>query len=902
MRKSGKTRRSRSPASPQPSPPTQILVPATPEAVSETRATVEDLMRPLTPRTYAQVVMGMALDPAPLTPPTPRLQATDRLTTMVEIPDEGLALPAQVYANTAGAQSGVQVAHVESPLPPSSPIRLPTTADNSVEEANKENAPCVDPPPLSQTDSERMWAAVGTPIPLPTDTAFSFVVPTPPLPGAPRQDEAAAASISGAFSMNPAPTNDDLTSPLTARDVNVRKWPRRVSPGSDEQTARRTRRRRARAALPSIHEDRVLHPSASLTTDNPWLSANPRARVDDSFGPPIASSTPARQPSPELEYLDPPQPSLRNINTSGHPPTPHYTTEPSYGSLVRAETPLLPVPESPAGGHASMEMRMDVDQTSSREVRPATAGSERTGMAASALLSMAGRAEMRDIRHRNDLTESQQEAHFRAFFGAQASRSNGNLTPANSPAVPEDSRFPASRARAPFMQARTREQREEQEALRSVRAPVARPFTSTLDFHDAPPHWLRPGTERTRWEPGQSASSTGFPVVPQQPLVVADQDGRRPRPANPAAQCLNPAQPLEDDDEADEGGWIPAAVTRGRGAGEEALDEDPSLVPMSVFRRIQLSDLESHLRGLDDRWVRAMWRDPPNTTALINIFNYTFTTSTAVNRTTAMALREAVRQITGERAFHVVPPDPAPGAVQAGQPPILWAIRGLSPVGWTTLVRFGLWTSGAISFHAMPTALELPDWLLSLENLTSDDPLEIERTVRGTLERGAPRAHIRALLQGNRDFAGVPLDEAFQTIMATLRIQVLTLGNGNLIANVYMRPPTRNAARWREWVRSLRSMSFGIYLGATAHPRRITMCAGCHSVDHPTHLCPFTRLPGWQGPEAGTGNIGSYSLAISGGTNTTPPVAGPSRARGAERTNPRTPSRRGGRGGRGGSR
>ncbi|KAI0744457.1 hypothetical protein C8Q76DRAFT_788992 [Earliella scabrosa] len=468
-------------------------------------------------------------------------------------------------------------------------------------------------------------------------------------------------------------------------------------------------------------------------------------------------------------------------------------------------------------------------------------------------------------------------------------------------------RLGSARTRSAGAHPSTREQREEQEALRSVRAPIARPFTSNLSFHDAPPHWTQPGTERSRWQPAQSASSAGFNALPQQPLVNRERDGP---PINPAAQCLDPVRERErEENEAeDEDGWIPAAVTRGRGVGEEeALDEDPSLVPMTVFRRIQQADLEGHLRGLDDRWVRTMWRDPPNTTALVNIFNYAYTSSTAVNRTTAMALREAVRQITGERAFHVVPPDPAPGAVQSGRPPILWAIRGLSVAGWQTLVRFGFWTSGAISFHAMPTALELPDWLLSLENLTSDDPREIERTVRGTLERGTARAHIRALLGGNRDYAHMTLDDAFSAVMSTLRIQVLTLGNGNLIANVYMRPPTRSATRWREWVGTLRSMSFGIYLGGTAHPRRISMCAGCHSVDHPTHLCPFTRLPGWRGPEAGTGNIGSYSLLGTGagvGGADPQPTAGPSRVRGVqERTNPRTPSRRGGRGGgRGGSR
>ncbi|KAI0715288.1 hypothetical protein C8Q76DRAFT_796060 [Earliella scabrosa] len=843
--KSG-TRRSRSPRSP--SPPTQVLVPATPEV--QGTLTENDMLRPLTPRTYAQVVMGMALDPAVFTPPTPTLRATDCADSSVlsQPPEDGLSLPPLMQAlNTAGATT-----HLEgSPLPSSSPIRLPTTVDNSVDESNKENAPDAARAPLapSQTDSEKMWEALETPPPLPNSMSFSFAVPTPPM--RPMGEQGGGASIQGAFALLPSPMAGgaarQMKPPLTTRDVNARKRPRRVSPGSpEEQSLRRTRRRRTRAALPSIREERPLHPSTSLNADNPWLSEVVRDSNEPSFGPLVAASTPAHQPSPELEYLDLPQsPPVGDVNMSGQPPTPHYMTERSFVS-TSAPPPPPPAPHAAQAIDVSAArtpvVRMEVDlDTTARQDDMSTG---RTGRAASALLSLARQAELRGLQDRNDRTSQQQDAHFRAFFGAQVARSNGNLTPANTPTPLDDTRFPEARARAPFMQARTREQREEQEALRSVRAPVARPFPSSpLHFRDAPPpHWLQPDTTRTRWEPGQSVSSTGHPVLPQQPLVTSDSEGRRPAPQNPAMQCLGPAHPHDDDDDADEGGWIPAAVTRGRGREEEALDEDPSLVPMSVFRRIQYSDLEGLLRGLDDRWVRTMWRDPQNTTALVNIFNYAYTTSTAVNRTTAMALREAVRQITGERAFHVVPPDPAPGAAQSGRPPILWAIRGLSVVGWTSLVRFGLWTSGAISFHAMPTTLELPDWLLSLENLTSDDPREIERTVRGTLERGAPHAHIRALIQGNREFANMTTEDAFRSVMATLRIQVLTLGNGNLIANVYMRSPTRSATRWREWVALLRAMSFGIYLGATAHPRRIAMCAGCHSVDHPTHLCPFLVL------------------------------------------------------------
>ena len=58
------------------SPPPRVLVPATPTPASPTLS-ASNQVRPLTPRSYAQVVLGMRLDIPDATPPTPTIRAVD---------------------------------------------------------------------------------------------------------------------------------------------------------------------------------------------------------------------------------------------------------------------------------------------------------------------------------------------------------------------------------------------------------------------------------------------------------------------------------------------------------------------------------------------------------------------------------------------------------------------------------------------------------------------------------------------------------------------------------------------------------------------------------------------------------------------------------------------------------
>ncbi|TFK77854.1 hypothetical protein K466DRAFT_607613 [Polyporus arcularius HHB13444] len=89
--------------------------------------------------------------------------------------------------------------------------------------------------------------------------------------------------------------------------------------------------------------------------------------------------------------------------------------------------------------------------------------------------------------------------------------------------------------------------------------------------------------------------------------------------------------------------------------------------------------------------------------------------------------------------------------------------------------------------------------------------------------------------------------------MATLRVTVYTLDNDTVVANVFLRSPTQSIRTRRRWILELRDITFGSYHTAIARARRISSCTGCLGVDHPSHLCPFPRMLGWNGPDAAGG-------------------------------------------------
>lgn len=295
---------------------------------------------------------------------------------------------------------------------------------------------------------------------------------------------------------------------------------------------------------------------------------------------------------------------------------------------------------------------------------------------------------------------------------------------------------------------------------------------------------------------------------------------------------------------------LPDAVRRG-GTILDGDEERPTPIPHDGDPEVHRHDPEAHLQGMSDTWVQEVWADPSGTSITLNTFNPRFTRSYGTNSRTALDLRRTITLITGESSFRVIAPDLASG--YRGRGPVEWAITGLSSDGVDRILRRRVWSFNSITFFPRRRALDNPRWLLALEGFLEDDADNIGAAVRSTFERPQVRQRIEQMIRANPEFNHTPMAEAFRRVMSTLRITIYKLDNETVVANVFLRPPTLSVRVWRRWIQELRGLTFGSFHTAVARVRRISSCAGCLGVDHPSHLCPFTHMPGWNGPETAGG-------------------------------------------------
>ncbi|TFK83411.1 hypothetical protein K466DRAFT_602886 [Polyporus arcularius HHB13444] len=309
-----------------------------------------------------------------------------------------------------------------------------------------------------------------------------------------------------------------------------------------------------------------------------------------------------------------------------------------------------------------------------------------------------------------------------------------------------------------------------------------------------------------------------------------------PRPAQPPldadAPVLRPSWIAAQDDEQ------PTYTPRPPGGWPEMHRSDPE------------EPFGGTLGGMPLHRVQEVYEGPRATTLLAQVFNIGETPSARVARLVTDDMAAGILHRTGEMPCIV-----APEASDRGRSNV-WIIYGLSERAAAQLLAMEVVSMPAVSFRVFNRDLHMPQLLLTLGPLTGGTQESLERMIRWNLV-GPLRQTIATLVERNPSFAHLTTDEAIQSLIETLRIRILTLNNGNRVLNVFMRSPTRSIELWREWVARLRTHEWRDRNHSTVHARRIALCACCHSADHPTHLCPFPHLPGWNGPMAGSGTHSS---------------------------------------------
>ncbi|KAI0697930.1 hypothetical protein C8T65DRAFT_697971 [Cerioporus squamosus] len=929
------------PSSPRRNTPPVILVPATPSTPGQVPVATDDDQTPpnptqMSPRSYAQVaalpaatLSAVVWPVAPaatssagsttqtsdgtasslLMPPTPVLEPT--MVQLIDV-DEPLELPPPVLPWQDVLSTGPLATGIQSPLPPSSPIYIPSSASATPTPSGGANSLRTVLWPFGAVDSQgagsydEFWAHFQTPIIPDANLPSALQTPsilTPRVNGTqqsvpwpmPNQLGAMGRATSQANLENVPllPISSESHPPVASR---LRKRRRGVSPASGERIRKSARKKgKARAT------DRPTNEAPTPPSANPWASATRpigEGRAQERMLPPSFIPSSSLRSSNHVPYDDFGRAGSTStsfygrFNQSGSYPTPHGMSDPSQSSRAatssidvlrptRSSSVVTTPPQAMRlGPDSSAHPRMDIDWEDAAPAGQAhlipdpffpPSSQDASMMTSSSRMeegSENARRRLRDIlsdprsldvrpgpsrTRRNEVLPEEGEwdedqstptsHYYERELGALPDRRASSEVPS----VPSTSSLGWSERVAD--ETRMGRQQRREAVPSAYLGGMGSRFTE--EWEDRSPRRMARDLESSRW------SSPRQSYIGRDSSLYRLQGGARTRVHHAPASTATPSNRIHSLDVFDIGDDdnLPDAVRRGDSTNE-GDDERPTPIPHEGDPEVHRHDPEAHFRGMSDNWVQALWAVPPNTSVTLSTYNPRGSRNYGVNRRTASDIRGRVAQATGESNFLVIAPDPAPS--YRGRGPVEWAITGLSPEGVERLLRRRVWSYKSITFFPRRRTLVNPRWVLALEGFLEDNTANIERAVRSTFERPQVRQRIEQMLRANPDFSAIPMDEAFRRIIATLQISVYTLDNGTVVANVFLQSPTQSIRTWRRWIQELRELTFGSFHTAIARARRISACAGCLGVDHPSHLCPFLRLPGWNGPEMAGGP--SYSM------------------------------------------
>ncbi len=270
---------------------------------------------------------------------------------------------------------------------------------------------------------------------------------------------------------------------------------------------------------------------------------------------------------------------------------------------------------------------------------------------------------------------------------------------------------------------------------------------------------------------------------------------------------------------------------------------------------IHFDDPEFLLKGLAAERIHVIYRQPQGTMVLVRVVNGGVPRASNVKQQSD-ALAEAVTAASGAKDFIIVPPAQACGQELSLQDqPATWLVLRLEPIRARLLVRQLVWSTTKISFLAFNRDLKFDRFIGRIGYYTHNTDDDIGTSIRRTFAGPLILPSIRSLVAGHPNISPEGVDPTVNSILDSIRINVITYPNGNIIANVYCDSPSHLVESWRTWTSYVHTVQFWSDLNPTGLFLRPIRCAGCSAADHPTFLCPLALIPGWNGPTPGAATV-----------------------------------------------
>ncbi|KAI0080620.1 hypothetical protein K474DRAFT_215084 [Panus rudis PR-1116 ss-1] len=179
------------------------------------------------------------------------------------------------------------------------------------------------------------------------------------------------------------------------------------------------------------------------------------------------------------------------------------------------------------------------------------------------------------------------------------------------------------------------------------------------------------------------------------------------------------------------------------------------------------------------------------------------------------------------------------------------------------LLHRHIWITRAMTLSFFAARWHFHDFVCTLEGFTMDDSKEIAQTIHKHLNTTATWNVLAAM-------AGTPEEVAADsTIVGRLMISTLqsirvtpivlkkypkdadrktTEPVPIISVNVFIKSPAKKFKQWQMWQRHVTGIQYTSHMAGTGIAVPPYTCEGCFGVGHPSGMCPFRDIPGWQTP------------------------------------------------------
>ncbi|KAN0135149.1 hypothetical protein V8E53_007040, partial [Lactarius tabidus] len=223
----------------------------------------------------------------------------------------------------------------------------------------------------------------------------------------------------------------------------------------------------------------------------------------------------------------------------------------------------------------------------------------------------------------------------------------------------------------------------------------------------------------------------------------------------------------------------------------------------------------------------------------------------------AKELGNATKEITGAMSAIVAPPNKDPDISRWEKQPITFLIYNISKEDENTLLERKVWSSSEITFQVAPINIGHPNFLFTLKGFTGAKNTELVMAhLAETWGDQITTSLIKRLVSDaptpdeQQEWFGQMIDFLESATVEYLDIKSQG-GKEDPHYNVYAnRDIIDDDESWLQLRKYLRSRTYKTMLIGTG--KAITedfVCKICHGHDHdhPAGLCPFPRIPGWNG-------------------------------------------------------